>query len=49
MGAMGYQITNLTIVYATVYSGGENITDPHHWSLCGEFTGDQYISRTNGQ
>ena len=27
----------------------ENIEAPRHWPLCGEFTGDQWISRTNGQ
>ena len=27
----------------------ENIKAPRHWPLCGEFTGDRWISRTNGQ
>ena len=27
----------------------ENIKDPCHWSLCGEFTGDRWIPHTNGQ
>ena len=27
----------------------ENITAPRHWPLCGEFTGDRWIPRTNGQ
>ena len=27
----------------------ENIKAPHHWPLCGEFTGDRWIPRTNGQ
>ena len=27
----------------------ENIKAPRHWPLCGEFTGDQWILRTNGQ
>ena len=27
----------------------ENIKAPRHWSLCGEFTGDRWIPRTNGQ
>ena len=27
----------------------ENIKAPRHWPLCGEFTGDQWIPRTNGQ
>ena len=27
----------------------ENIKAPRHWPLCGEFTGDPWIPRTNGQ
>ena len=27
----------------------ENIKAPRHWPLCGEFTGDGWIPRTNGQ
>ena len=27
----------------------ENIKTPRHWHLCGEFTGDRWIPRTNGQ
>ena len=27
----------------------ENIKVPHHWPLCGEFTGDRWIPRTKGQ
>ena len=27
----------------------ENIKAPRHWPLCGEFTGDRRIPRTNGQ
>ena len=27
----------------------ENIKAPHHWPLCGEFTGNRWIPRTNGQ
>ena len=50
MGAMGSQITSLTIVYSTVYSQiKENIKAPRHWPLRGEFTGDRLIPRTNGQ
>ena len=45
LGMMASQITSLTIVYSTVYSG----TDPRHWPLCGEFTGDRWIPCTNGQ
>ena len=51
MGAIASQITSLTIVYSIVYSGADhrNIKAPRHWSLCGEFTGDRWIPRTNGQ
>ena len=43
MGAIASQITSLTIVYSTVYSGADqiNIKAPRHWALCGEFTGDK--------
>ena len=27
----------------------ENFKAPRHWPLCGEFTGDRWIPRTNGQ
>ena len=27
----------------------ENIRVPRHWPLCGEFTGDRWIPRINGQ
>ena len=27
----------------------ENIKGPRHWPLCGEFTGDRWIPRTNDQ
>ena len=49
MGAMAFRITNLTIVYSTVYSGTENIKAPRHWPFWGEFTGDRWIPRTKGQ
>ena len=51
MSTMASQITSLTIVYLTVYSGGDqrNIKAPRHWPLRGEFTGDRWIPRTNGQ
>ena len=50
MGAMASQITSLTIVYSTVYSDADkkNIKAPRHWPLCGEFTGDRWIPRTDG-
>ena len=51
MGAMASQITNLTIVYSTVYSGAdqENIKALRHWPLCGKFIGDKWIPHTHGQ
>ena len=52
MSTMASQITSLTIVYPTVYSGADQrkkIKAPRHWPLCGEFTGDQWIPRTKGQ
>ena len=51
MGAIASQITSLTIVYSTVYSDADqkNIKAQRHWPLCGEFTGDRWIPRTNGQ
>ena len=38
---MASQITSLTSVYSTVIQAQikENIKAPHHWPLCGEFTG----------
>ena len=50
MSVMAHQITSLTIFYSSVYSGtDENIKAPRHWPLCGEFTGDRWIPRRNGQ
>ena len=51
MSTMASQITNLMIVYSIVYSGADqvNMKAPRHWPLCGEFTGDRWIPRTNGQ
>ena len=51
MGAIASQITSLTIVCSTVYSDADkkNIKTPRHWPLCGKFTGDRWIPRTNGQ
>ena len=46
MGAMTSQITSLTIVNSSVYSGAETIKVPRHWSLCGEFTGNRWIPLT---
>ena len=41
MGTMASQITSRMIVYSTVIQAQikENIKAPHHWPLCGEFTG----------
>ena len=46
MCAMTSQITSLTIVYSTVYSGADQRKHqaPRHWPLCREFTGDWWIS-----
>ena len=52
MGAIASQITSLTIVYSTVNWDADkkkNIKAPRHWPLCGEFTGDRWILRANGQ
>ena len=48
---MASQIISLTNVYSTVYSDEitENLKAPRHWHFCGEFTGDRWIPRTNGQ
>ena len=41
MGAIASQITGLTIVYSTVFSGADkkNIKAPRHWPLCGNSPG----------
>ena len=51
MNMMVFQITSLTIVYSTVYSGEDQRKHqaPCHWPLCGEFTGDRWIPHTKGQ
>ena len=51
MGAMATQITSLTMVHSTVYSGADKktIKAARHWPLCGDFTGDRWIPRSNGQ
>ena len=51
MGVMASQINSLTIVYSTFIQVQikENINAQRHWPLCGEFTGDRWIPRTNGQ
>ena len=51
MDVIASQITSLTVVYSTVYSDADqrNIKAPRHWPVWGEFTGDRWIPRTNGQ
>ena len=51
MGAIASQITSLTIVYSVVYSNADQRKHQSSTSLplCGEFTGDRWIPRTNGQ
>ena len=51
MGLIASQITGLTIVYSIVIQTQitEIIKAPRHWPLCGEFTGERWIPRTNGQ
>ena len=51
IGAMVSLITCLTIVKSIVYSGADQrtINASRHWPLCGEFTEDRWIPRTNGQ
>ena len=52
MDAVTSQITSLTTVYSTIYSSADQrkkIKAPRPWSLWGEFTGDRWIHRTNGQ
>ena len=51
MSAIASQIASLTIVYSIVHSDGDQRKHqtPRHWPLCGEFTGDRWIPRINGQ
>ena len=51
MGAIASQITGLTIVYSTVYSGADQRKHQSSASLAlsGEFTGVRWIPRTKGQ
>ena len=49
MDSIASQITSLTIVHWIVYSDADQRKHPRHWPLCGEFTGDRGIPRTNGQ
>ena len=51
MNEIASQITSLTIVYSTVHSGADRskYQSSASLALCGKFTGDRWISRTNGQ
>ena len=53
MGAMASQITSLTIVYSPVFIQAqikETIKAPRHcMAFVRGFTGDRWITRTNGQ
>ena len=49
MGAIACKINSFTIVYLTVHSDADQRKHLRHWPLCGEFTGDRWIPRTNGQ
>ena len=51
MGAIASQITSLMIFFTQPFIQTqikEKIKAPRHWPLCGEFTGDRWILRTNG-
>ena len=49
MGAMASQASRLFTKLFIQAQIKENIKAPRHWALCGEFTGDRWIPRTNGQ
>ena len=51
MGAMSSQITSLALFIQWFIQAQtkENFKAPRHWPLCGEFTSDRWIPRTNGQ
>ena len=51
MSTMASQINSLTIDYSTVYSATDKRKhqSPMSLALYGEFTGDRWIPRTNGQ
>ena len=51
MGAMASRITSTRLITQPFIQAQikENIKAPRHWPLCGEFTGDRWIPRTNGQ
>ena len=43
MSAMSFQITDVSIVYLTIYSSAEYIKAPRHWPLWGESNVDRRI------
>ena len=52
MSTIASQITSLTIVYSAIYSDADQRKHQSSSSLAfvrGEFTGDRWIPRTNGQ
>ena len=51
MGAIASQITTSRLFTQAFIQTQikENIKAPRHWPLCGEFTGDRWIPRTNDQ
>ena len=51
MGTIASQITSFKIVYSTVYSDADQrkYQGSASLALCGEFTGNRWIPRTNGQ
>ena len=51
MGTLSSQITNLSIVYLSVYSGANQrkLQNSASLAIVREITGDRWIPRTNGQ
>ena len=49
MNTMASQITGVSIVCSTIWSGAENIKALLHWPLWGESTDDQWIPLTKHQ
>ena len=52
MSAIASQITSVLLLFTQPFVQmqiKENIKARRHWPLCGEFTGDRWIPRTNGQ
>ena len=49
MGAMASEISSLILQSSIQAQIKEHIKALRHWPLCGEFTGNRWIPRTNGQ